>query len=98
MMVEVLLRLDESGLPVEYSNLSSYVTRARARPAFKRAWPHPNSAIRAKARGLWWYFQRKSDGLKSTLNAVIKNLASFREAWIAGCRSPPAEYASLALT
>ncbi len=36
MMVEVLLRLDGSDLE-EYPNLSAYVTRAKARPAFKRA-------------------------------------------------------------
>jgi glutathione S-transferase len=36
-MVEVLLRLSGSGLLDEYPNLSAYVARAEARPAFKRA-------------------------------------------------------------
>ena len=37
MMVEVLLRLQGSGLLEEYPNLAAYVARAEARPAFKRA-------------------------------------------------------------
>jgi glutathione S-transferase len=37
MMVHVLQRLKRSGLLNEYSNLSSYVARAEARPAYKRA-------------------------------------------------------------
>jgi glutathione S-transferase len=37
LMVEVLLRLSGSGLLDEYPNLSAYVARAEARPAFKRA-------------------------------------------------------------
>ena len=37
MMVEVLLRLESSGLLNEYPNLAAYVARAQARPAFKRA-------------------------------------------------------------
>ena len=37
MMVEVLLRLDGSNILEEYPNLLAYVTRAKARPAFKRA-------------------------------------------------------------
>jgi len=37
MMVSVLLRLRSSGIPDEYPNLSAYVARAEARPAYKRA-------------------------------------------------------------
>lgn len=37
MMVGVLLRLKASGLLDEYPNLAAYVARAKARPAFKRA-------------------------------------------------------------
>jgi glutathione S-transferase len=37
MMVSVLLRLRASGLLDEYANLSAYVTRGEARPAYKRA-------------------------------------------------------------
>jgi glutathione S-transferase len=37
MMVSVLLRAAPSGLLVEYPNLSAYVARAEARPAYQRA-------------------------------------------------------------
>jgi glutathione S-transferase len=37
MMVSVLLRLGGSGLVEEYPNLSAYVARGEARPAYKRA-------------------------------------------------------------
>jgi glutathione S-transferase len=37
MMVEVLLRLQGSGLLDEHANLAAYVARAEARPAFRRA-------------------------------------------------------------
>lgn len=37
LMVQVLRRLDGSGLLEAYPNLSAYVTRGKARPAFKRA-------------------------------------------------------------
>jgi len=37
MMVSVLLRLKASGLLDEYPNLSVYVARGEARPAYKRA-------------------------------------------------------------
>ena len=37
LMVEVLLRLDGSGILEEYPNLSAYVARGEARPAFRRA-------------------------------------------------------------
>ncbi len=37
MMVQVLLRLERSGLLNEYPNLSAYVARGEARPAYKRA-------------------------------------------------------------
>src|SRR5215216_1923472 len=37
MMVSVLLRLKSSGLLDEYPNLSAYVARGEARPAYKRA-------------------------------------------------------------
>lgn len=37
MMVHVLLRLSSSGILSEYPNLSAYVARGQARPAYKRA-------------------------------------------------------------
>ena len=37
LMVSVLLRLKSSGLLDEYRNLSAYVARGEARPAYKRA-------------------------------------------------------------
>jgi glutathione S-transferase len=37
MMVSVLLRLSSSGILNEYPNLSAYVARGEARPAYKRA-------------------------------------------------------------
>jgi glutathione S-transferase len=37
MMVHVLQRLKPSGLLDEYPNLSAYVARGEARPAYKRA-------------------------------------------------------------
>jgi len=37
LLMEVLLRLNGSGLPNEYPNLSAYVARGEARPAFRRA-------------------------------------------------------------
>jgi glutathione S-transferase len=37
MMVSVLLRLKSSGMLDEYPNLSAYVARGEARPAYKRA-------------------------------------------------------------
>ncbi len=37
LMLQVLRRLSGSGMLAEYSNLSAYVSRAEARPAFKRA-------------------------------------------------------------
>ena len=37
MMVAVLLRLKASGMLDEYPNLSAYVARGEARPAYKRA-------------------------------------------------------------
>jgi glutathione S-transferase len=37
MMVSVLLRAKASGIPDEYPNLSAYIARGEARPAYKRA-------------------------------------------------------------
>ena len=37
MMVEVIIRLQASGILDEYPNLAAYIARAEARPAFKRA-------------------------------------------------------------
>jgi glutathione S-transferase len=37
MMVSVLLRLKSSGILGEYPNLTAYVARGEARPAYKRA-------------------------------------------------------------
>jgi glutathione S-transferase len=36
-MVSVLLRLKATGMPDEYPNLSAYLARGEARPAYKRA-------------------------------------------------------------
>jgi glutathione S-transferase len=47
MMVEVLLRLDGADRE-EYPNLSAYVARARARPAFKRAFAAQLAAFTRK--------------------------------------------------
>jgi glutathione S-transferase len=33
----VLLRLKSSGIPDEYPNLTTYIARGEARPAYKRA-------------------------------------------------------------
>src|SRR5690349_6365210 len=44
MMVPVLLRLKSSGILDEYPNLSDYVTRGEARPAYKRAF-HDQLAV-----------------------------------------------------
>jgi len=38
MMISVLLRIKPSGLLGEYQNLSAYVSRGEARPAYKRAY------------------------------------------------------------
>lgn len=45
MMVEVLLRLSGSSLLDEFPNLSAYVARAKARPAFKRAFAAQRSVF-----------------------------------------------------
>ena len=37
MMIAVMRRLKSSGILAEYPNLSAYVARGEARPAFKRA-------------------------------------------------------------
>ncbi|MNG36376.1 hypothetical protein D3C84_1233870 [compost metagenome] len=38
MMVSVLIRLKRSGIVDEYPNLSAYVARGEARPAYSRAY------------------------------------------------------------
>ena len=49
MMVHVLRRLEGSGLLDEYPNLSAYVARAEARPAFKRAFAAQLAVFTGKA-------------------------------------------------
>lgn len=49
MMVGVLLRLKPSGLLEEYPNLSAYVARGEARPAFKRAFAAQLAVFTARA-------------------------------------------------
>lgn len=51
MMVEVLLRLEESGLLEELPNLSAYIARARARPAFERAFAAQLAVFQASSGG-----------------------------------------------
>jgi glutathione S-transferase len=50
MMVAVLLRLKTSGLLDEYPNLSAYVARGEARPAYKRAFDAQLAAFTASSR------------------------------------------------
>jgi glutathione S-transferase len=47
MMVSVLLRLRASGLLDEYPNLSAYVARGEARPAYQRAFEAQKAAFAA---------------------------------------------------
>jgi glutathione S-transferase len=51
MMVHVLLRLSGSGLLDEYPNLSTYVARAQARPAYKRAFDAQLAVFTAASTG-----------------------------------------------
>ena len=52
MMVSVLLRLKASGMPDEYPNLSAYVARGEARPAYKRAFD-AQLAVNIRRNGLF---------------------------------------------
>ena len=49
MMVDVLRRLNGSGLVEEYPNLAAYVARGEARPAFKRAFAAQLAVFAGKA-------------------------------------------------
>ena len=51
MMVAVLLRLNGSGILDEYPNLSAYVARGEARPAFKRAFDAQLAVFTAASTG-----------------------------------------------
>ena len=51
MMVSVLLRLRASGLLDEYPNLSAYVARGEARPAYKRAFDAQLAVFTGKSTG-----------------------------------------------
>ncbi|MGH8251781.1 MAG: glutathione S-transferase family protein [Steroidobacteraceae bacterium] len=51
MMVSVLLRLKSSGILNEYPNLSAYVARGEARPAYKRAFDAQLAVFTAAATG-----------------------------------------------
>ncbi|AHF83188.1 glutathione S-transferase [Rhizobium leguminosarum bv. trifolii WSM1689] len=51
LMVSVLLRLKGSGILEEYPNLSAYVARAEARPAYKRAFAAQLAVFTAASAG-----------------------------------------------
>ena len=51
LMVSVLLRLSGSGILDEYPNLSAYIARAEARPAYKRAFDAQLAVFTAASRG-----------------------------------------------
>ncbi|MBY3380251.1 glutathione S-transferase family protein [Rhizobium laguerreae] len=51
LMVTVLLRLKGSGILEEYSNLSAYVARGEARPAYKRAFAAQLAVFTAASAG-----------------------------------------------
>jgi len=51
MMVSVLLRLKASGMLDEYPNLSAYVARGEARPAYKRAFDAQLAVFTGKSAG-----------------------------------------------
>ena len=51
MMVSVLLRLKSSGIMDEYPNLSAYVARGEARPAFMRAFDAQLAVFTARSNG-----------------------------------------------
>ncbi len=52
MMVSVLLRLRSSGILEEYPNLSAYVARGEARPAYKRAFAAQLAVFTGKPRSM----------------------------------------------
>ena len=49
LMVTVLRRLDGSGLLEEYPNLSAYIARGEARPAYQRAFADQLAVFTAQA-------------------------------------------------
>jgi glutathione S-transferase len=51
MMVSVLLRLKPSGMLNEYPNLSAYIARGEARPAFRRAFDAQLAVFTAASTG-----------------------------------------------
>jgi glutathione S-transferase len=51
LMVSVLLRLSRSGILDEYPNLSAYIARGEARPAFKRAFDAQLAVFTAASSG-----------------------------------------------
>ncbi|WP_411905639.1 glutathione S-transferase family protein [Rhizobium mayense] len=51
LMISVLLRLKDSGLLQEYPNLSAYVVRGEARPAYKRAFEAQLAVFTATSAG-----------------------------------------------
>jgi len=51
MMVSVLLRLKSSRILDEYPNLSAYITRGEARPAYKRAFDAQLALFTAASTG-----------------------------------------------
>ncbi|AYG70205.1 MULTISPECIES: glutathione S-transferase family protein [unclassified Rhizobium] len=51
LMISVLLRLKDSGILQEYQNLSAYVARGEARPAYKRAFEAQLAVFTAASAG-----------------------------------------------
>ena len=51
MMASVLLRLGDSGILEEYPNISAYIARAEARPAYKRAFDAQLAVFIAASNG-----------------------------------------------
>ena len=51
MMVHVLRRLEGSGILEEFPNLSAYIARAQARPAYKRAFAAQLAVFTAASAG-----------------------------------------------
>ena len=50
-MVHVLRRLEGTGIVEEYPNLSAYVARGAARPAYKRAYAAQRAVFTAASAG-----------------------------------------------
>ena len=51
MMIHVLRRLESSGILPEYPNISAYIERGKARPAYKRAFDAQLAVFEEAAAG-----------------------------------------------